>query len=182
MPSTLQQVTDAIKAQLIALDAAYAQIDWKVGEKERSESGKAPRVVWVHLGGSFASIDRTGPVNITVSGQPHRYYPLYTDVLSVECHIWERDTERLERLKHRVVSACRDVLGTGTTPGEYVVDTERERSGHSNHGAKLTLMFTWQFIVARKTPRTTAESSSMVPVQPLVVIDDHAVADDGLDL
>jgi hypothetical protein len=167
MPSTLEVLCNAVRARMEDLQGENS---WAVGEKHLHANANPPRIVWVPIGGRIESPDLRSDVLYTLDGVQYKARHIHDDHLTVQAHIWAADYEKWERLRGRLHSAVRQCFGTASTPGQYGITTEAQRSGYTVLGTAGIQQFTWKLKVCEFTGRERREAGTLVPFKALVTV------------
>lgn len=138
--TSVELVVEAIHRRL-----TDRSIDFQVGASQRAAHGSDKRVIWVPQGGSL-----TAPNRAPFEHEGGLVTPVATNALRVSAVMEAGSAADLEAVWVDVLTATREVLGTSSAAGSYVMDTEFEREAVSASGrARLSQAFEWRLLVSR---------------------------------
>jgi len=157
--SAFARVCAAIEERLAEQD-----IDVALGQTELGRQGGARRVVFVLAGGRLSAPMAQAGIQRgkTPSDPSYEVKPLYTAKLSVIAKISAEDEEALDRVWVDVLTAARLVLGPGSQPGAFVMDSQAQGvgvSGRSSH-EQLTQQFEWTLTLTARRPHMLGSITS----------------------
>lgn len=165
MPSTLEVLTDAVRAKI-----GDPGLGWGVGKTKLSEHKAPPVVIWVPKGGTVGPPMPPQHWEGEIDGKAYKARHIHDERLVVHAFLWAADYEGWERLQNRVLSAVRGTFLTASEPGDFSIDTEDQRAAVTNLGHAGMQSFTWKLRVCEYRTQVEREIGTYVPARGLVKI------------